>query len=310
MDVAFKVIQCFVPDTEIPSSDLRRLLQHSYKTFNDPAVAPLVPVRKEPAALCKRATMLTHTLRHPQISDDGSASLLELFHGPTAAFKDVALQFVGNLFEYFLRRRRGHARRGSDSGRDELLPEQSDDDGDDASGDSESDSDTETTPASITVVGATSGDTGSAAIAGLRGKHGVEVFILHPAGRVARVQELQMTTVMDANVHNVAVDAAFDDCQSMVKALFADEEFRKQHHLAAVNSINWARILAQIVYYFTAYFAWVRAGAGTRRLGQPVTFVVPTGNFGDILAGHYAKRMGLPVARLVAATNANDIVHR
>ncbi|KAJ1936566.1 threonine synthase, partial [Linderina macrospora] len=158
----------------------------------------------------------------------------------------------------------------------------------------------------ITVVGATSGDTGSAAIYGLRGKKNISVFILHPEGRVSPIQEAQMTTVLDSNVHNVSIDGTFDDCQDIVKQLFGRPDFKKQHSLGAINSINWARILAQITYYFHAYFTLVRSGAASPK---PV-FVVPSGNFGDILAGFYARSLGLPVGKLAIATNANDILDR
>jgi len=201
--------------------------------------------------------------------------LLELFHGPTFAFKDVALQFLGNLFEYFLVRR-NKGKLGTE--RDH-----------------------------VTVVGATSGDTGSAAIYGLRGKKDVSVFIMYPKGKISPIQEAQMTSVLDANVHNLAVDGTFDDCQDFVKALFGDEDMNTTHKLAAINSINWARILAQITYYFHAYSSLLKLG---KLPGAKVRFVVPTGNFGDILAGYFAKRMGLPVEKLVIATNENDILHR
>lgn len=201
--------------------------------------------------------------------------VLELFHGPTFAFKDVALQLLGNLFEFFLLRRNAGKKDGEPRER-------------------------------LTVVGATSGDTGSAAIYGLRNKSDISIFILHPKGRVSPIQEAQMTTVTDYNVHNVAVKGTFDDCQDIVKALFADREFNATHRLGAINSINWARILAQTVYYFLAYFHARRQLSSEFEL----QFVVPTGNFGDILAGYYAKRMGLPSARLAVATNANDILTR
>lgn len=162
----------------------------------------------------------------------------------------------------------------------------------------------------MTVVGATSGDTGSAAIYGLRGKKDVSVFILHPKGRVSAIQEAQMTTVLDKNVHNLAVTGTFDDCQDIVKALFADPDINSTLKLGAVNSINWARILAQIVYYFHAYFSLVKNPDSGFKLGDKLRFVVPTGNFGDILAGYFAQRMGLPVEKLVVATNANDILYR
>lgn len=159
------------------------------------------------------------------------------------------------------------------------------------------------------MVGATSGDTGSAAIYGLRGKKDCSVFILHPKGRVSPIQEAQMTTVLDSNVHNLAVTGTFDDCQDIVKALFADPDINSTFNLGAVNSINWARILAQIVYYFHSYFSLVKASSKFN-IGDKVRFVVPTGNFGDILAGYFAHRMGLPVEKLVIATNENDILDR
>jgi threonine synthase len=186
--------------------------------------------------------------------------LLELFHGPTFAFKDIALQVLGQLFSRALAKRGGRA----------------------------------------TVVAATSGDTGSAAIAALGGLPNIDVFVMHPRGRVSDVQRLQMTTSTHANVHNIALEGSFDDAQSIVKTLFADASFASEISLTAVNSINFARIAAQCVYYFTA----------TAQLGTPATFVVPTGNFGDIFAGEAASRMGLGVARLVIATNANDIMAR
>lgn len=189
----------------------------------------------------------------------------------------MALQFLGNLFEYFLSRRNE-----GKTGRDRYH---------------------------LTVVGATSGDTGSAAIYGLRGKKDVSVFMLHPKGRVSPIQELQMTTVLDANVHNLAVTGNFDNCQDIVKALFADRDINSTLKLGAVNSINFARILAQIVYYFHSYFALARQSE-TFKVGDKVRFVVPSGNFGDILAGYFAFRMGLPVDKLVIATNENDILDR
>jgi len=182
---------------------------------------------------------------------------------------DVALQFLGNLFEHLLSKKQG----------DE---------------------------AKITVLGATSGDTGSSAIYGLSGKRGIECVILFPEGRVSEIQERQMTTVSEKNVHCVAIRGTFDDAQDIVKAAFKDEPFRAKFHLAAVNSINWARIMAQITYYFFTYYELARQGRSNKKL----VFVVPTGNFGDVLAGYYAKRMGLPVERFVVATNENDILHR
>ncbi|MEK9858042.1 MAG: threonine synthase [Deltaproteobacteria bacterium] len=207
------------------------------------------------------------SFRHPLITPVKKLktySVLELFHGPTFAFKDVALQFLGNLFEHFL----------TEDGQ------------------------------TLNVLGATSGDTGSAAIHGLRGKKGVKVFMLHPRGRVSPIQERQMTTVLDPNIHNLAVEGSFDDAQSIVKSLFNDPQLKRSRRLGAVNSINWARIMAQIVYYF---HAWAQI---SRDHSEEVSFVVPTGNFGNVLAAHYARKMGLPTAKLVVASNKNDILHR
>ncbi|KAJ2925308.1 hypothetical protein H1R20_g11732, partial [Candolleomyces eurysporus] len=255
VDLSVAVLSLYISPEEISKEELRSLVQKSYSTFRHPDVTPL------------------HKL-------DDKTFVLELFHGPTFAFKDVALQLLGNLFEFFLLRR--NAKKGL-----------------------------EETPETLTVVGATSGDTGSAAIYGLRGKENVSIFILHPKGRISPIQEAQMTTVTDSNVHNIAVKSTFDDCQDIVKALFADKEFNAKHHLGAVNSINWARILAQTVYYFLSFFH-IRSQlpAGTSPDDIEIQYVVPTGNFGDILAAYYAKKMGLPVGKLVVATNANDILAR
>lgn len=257
-ELSIEVLSLFISPGEISPTDLAALVNATYNdsVWRHPDITPLQP--------------LTTDQPCPKY-------ILELFHGPTYAFKDVALQLLGNLFSYFLQRRNKAKSPGDEREK-------------------------------LTVVGATSGDTGSAAIYGLRGKPDVSIFILHPKGRVSPVQEAQMTTVTDENVHNIAVKGTFDDCQDIVKALFADTAFNAKHHLGAVNSINWARILAQTVYYFLSYFA-------IRRTLPPGTdtelqFVVPTGNFGDILAGYYAKRMGLPMAKLVIATNANDILTR
>lgn len=212
----------------------------------------------------------------PLVSLDALAPdlhLLELFHGPTLAFKDVALQLVGRLFDHQLK----------------------------AAGER------------VTIVGATSGDTGSAAIEALRDRDAVEVFILHPSGRVSEVQRRQMTTVRAPNVHNLAVEGTFDDCQDLVKACFADRELRERRNLSAVNSINWARVMAQVVYYVVAA-ARVQGqspdAATPAALGRPVDFTVPTGNFGNVFAGDVARRGGAPVGRLVVATNRNDILAR
>ncbi|MEO5340900.1 MAG: threonine synthase [Magnetococcus sp. MYC-9] len=238
-ELAVQILRLFASEAELPTDDLRAICQRSFACFNRPAVTPLVHV--------------------------GGRRILELFHGPTLAFKDVALQLLGNLFEYFLARDGGF----------------------------------------LTLLGATSGDTGSAAIHGVRGRSAIQIFILHPHQRVSPIQERQMTTVLDANVHNVAIRGSFDDGQGIVKQLFNDLPFREQYRLGAINSINWARILAQTVYYFSA---WGQLTAGDVR--QRLTFAVPTGNFGDIFAGYLAFRMGLPVERLVLATNRNDILSR
>jgi threonine synthase len=236
-ELALRVMQPFIGDA-IPEEDLKALIENAYHGFRHEAIAPLVQ------------------LEHDEF-------LLELFHGPTLAFKDFALQFLGRVLEYFLQQNNEK----------------------------------------ITVIGATSGDTGSAAIEGCRGRANMNIFILHPKGRVSGVQRRQMTTVADDNVFNIAVEDSFDGCQNIVKTLFADEDFRRKQKLTAVNSINWARILAQVVYYFYAALA---LGAPSKR----VKFCVPTGNFGDIYAGYIASRMGLPVEKLVIATNSNDILAR
>ncbi|KIK55528.1 hypothetical protein GYMLUDRAFT_175318 [Collybiopsis luxurians FD-317 M1] len=251
VDLSVAVLSLYISRDELSESELRSLVERSYASFRHPEVTPL-----------------------KKLGD--KKYVLELWHGPTWAFKDVALQLLGNLFEFFLKRR------------NERNPDKKE---------------------KLTVVGATSGDTGSAAIYGLRNKANISIFILHPKGRVSPIQEAQMTTVTDANVHNLAVKGTFDDCQDIVKALFADTEFNAKHRLGAVNSINWARILAQTVYYFLAYFS-LRHYVGEDQ-DLEVQFVVPTGNFGDILAGYYAKKMGLPMAgKLGVATNANDILAR
>ncbi len=225
-------------DGEIADADLDRMIEEAYASFRHPAVCPLVQL-------------------------DDNLFLLELFHGPTLAFKDVAMQLLGRLMDHVLRQRGARA----------------------------------------TIVGATSGDTGSAAVEAFRGLDQVDIFILYPHGRVSEVQRRQMTSVDAPNVHALAVDGTFDDCQNIVKALFQHADFADQVRLSGVNSINWARVAAQVVYYFTSAVA---LGAPHR----PVSFAVPTGNFGDILAGWVAKRMGLPVQRLMIGTNANDILVR
>jgi threonine synthase len=204
-----------------------------------------------------------HNARAPLVQLAPNHFLLELFHGPTLAFKDFAMQLIGQLFQEALERRGER----------------------------------------VTIVGATSGDTGSAAIEAFKGLDNVDVFILYPHGRVSEVQRRQMTTPPESNVHALALDGHFDDCQARLKDMFNHFEFRDSVRLAGVNSINWARVLAQVVYYFSSA---VSLGAPDRK----VSFTVPTGNFGDIFAGYIAKRMGLPIDRLVVATNQNDILHR
>jgi len=220
------------------------------------------------AALDDLARRSCAAFRHPEVAPvvkAGNIRLLELFHGPTLAFKDLALQFLGRLFEYYLAEDRRE----------------------------------------LNLLAATSGDTGSAAIHGVRGRENIRIFVLFPRGRVSPVQERQMTTVPDANVHAIAVRGSFDDCQALVKTLFRDLEFRDAFRLGSVNSINWARIMAQIVYYFYAAFRVLeQTGA------EGVRFTVPTGNFGDIFAGYMARKMGLPIRKLVLATNENDILSR
>jgi threonine synthase len=236
-ELAFEVMSLFA--TDISSADLKALIEKSYSTFRAPEVTPVIPV-------------------------DGF-HVLELWHGPTLAFKDVALQFLGNLFEYVLEKRGGE----------------------------------------LNILGATSGDTGSAAIYGVHGKKNIRIFIMHPKGRTSPVQEKQMTSVLDDNVFNLAVEGTFDDCQHLMKSIFSDVEFKEKHSLGSVNSVNWARVLAQIVYYFYAFFR-VQENTGAER----VQFAVPTGNFGDIMAGYIAAQMGLPVKKLILATNENNILSR
>ena len=236
-ELAFKVMYPFV-EGEIPEAEFKSMVQETYAVFGHKAVAPLVQL-------------------------DSNEWVMELFRGPTLAFKDFALQLLGRLLDFVLKRR------------DER----------------------------VVILGATSGDTGSAAIEGCKHCDNVDIFILHPYKRVSDVQRKQMTTVLGDNVFNIAIEGNFDDCQHMVKDSFADQSFLKGTRLVAVNSINWARIMAQIVYYFSASLA----------LGGPhksVSFSVPTGNFGDIFAGYLARNMGLPINQLIVATNKNDILHR
>jgi threonine synthase len=236
-ELAAQIMALFAGDA-FSAAELRPIAAAAYRGFRHAAVAPLVQL-------------------------DERLWLMELFHGPTLAFKDLALQLVGLLFDAALARR--HER--------------------------------------VTIIGATSGDTGSAALAACRDREAIDIFILYPHGRISEVQRRQMTTVESANAHAIAIEGTFDDCQDLVKALFADTRLRPALNLAAVNSINWARIAAQTVYYFAAGAA---LGAPTRSM----SFSVPTGNFGNVYAGHIARRMGLPIARLVIGTNRNDILAR
>ncbi len=238
VEVAYRVMKPFVGGT-FDEPTFRRLIAEAYASFETPEVAPVKPL------------------------GDSGMHLLELFHGPTLAFKDVALQLLGRMLDHTLIARGQHA----------------------------------------TIVGATSGDTGSAAIEAVRDRKTIDIFMLHPRGRVSEVQRRQMTTVLAPNVHNIAVQGTFDDCQDLAKACFNDLAFRDRHALTAVNSINFARVMAQIVYYF---WAALKLGAPDR----PVAFTVPSGNFGNAYAGYAAKQMGLPISHFVIAANSNDILAR
>ena len=236
-DLAFEILSLYISD--IPPPELKALVARTYTatTYGTEAITPLRQL--EPGL-------------HIQA----------LSNGPTLAFKDMAMQLLGNLFEYEL------ARRGQ----------------------------------VLNILGATSGDTGSAAEYAMRGKHGVSVFMLSPQGRMSPFQQAQMFSLQDANIHNIAVDGVFDDCQDVVKAVSADLAFKRRYNIGTVNSINWARLLAQVVYYFAGYF---KATTGN---DQQVSFAVPSGNFGNVCAGHVARMMGLPIAQLVVATNENDVL--
>jgi len=235
--LAAKVLGLFIDD--IPQADLDSLTAAAYtpQIFGSPDIVPVKPL-------------------------DGGISLLGLSQGPTLAFKDMAMQFLGQVFEYVLAKRHS----------------------------------------TLNILGATSGDTGSAAEYALRGKKGVSVFMLSPHGRMSDFQRAQMYSLQDPNIHNLAVKGVFDECQDIVKALSSDLDFKAHYHLGAVNSINWARIAAQVVYYF---WGWLRV---TRKPGDLVSFAVPSGNFGNILSGHLARQMGLPIHRLVLATNENNVL--
>ncbi len=233
-ELSTEIISQFSGDF-ISRTELSSLINKSYSTFREKEVIKL--------------------------SNVGEIKLLELFHGPTLAFKDIAMQFIGNLYEYYL---------------------------------SKNDK-------KINIVVATSGDTGAAAIDAIKGKSNLNIFVLHPNNRISSVQRKLMTTVEDNNVFNIAIDGNFDDCQNIVKSMFSDLKFSRSINMSGVNSINWARIIAQAVYYFYSYF----------KLGkETISFSVPTGNFGDVFAGYLAKKMGLPIDKLIVATNENDILHR
>ena len=235
--LAFEILSLYIDD--IPADDLRQLCARTYtpEVFGTPTITPLKPL-------------------------EGGLWLEALSNGLTLAFKDMAMQLLGNLFEYEL------ARRG----------------------------------ASLNILGATSGDTGSAAEYAMRGKRGIRVFMLSPHGRMSAFQQAQMFSLQDANIHNIAIEGVFDDCQDIVKAVSADLPFKRRYSIGTVNSINWARLLAQVVYYFAG---WMQA---TQSEAQTVDFTVPSGNFGNICAGHVARMMGLPIRRLIVATNENDVL--
>ena len=235
-ELAKKIIHPFIGDF-MSENDLSKIIDKSYSAFRKKNVVDLIKV--------------------------GDRSILELFHGPTLAFKDIAMQLLGNFYEYYLNNENEK----------------------------------------INIVVATSGDTGAAAIDAIKGKDNVNIFVLHPNNRVSPVQRKLMTTGKEKNVFNIAVDGNFDDCQNLVKAMFADKSFSKEIKMSGVNSINWARIIAQSVYYFYSYFL-------IEENNKPINFSVPTGNFGDVYAGYIAKKMGLPINKFVVATNQNDILHR
>ena len=235
-DLAKKIIQPFIGDF-MSENDLSKIIDKSYSVFRKKNVVDFVRV--------------------------GDRSVLELFHGPTLAFKDIAMQLLGNFYEYFLNNENKK----------------------------------------INIVVATSGDTGAAAIDAIKGKKNVNIFVLHPNNRISPVQRKLMTTVKEKNVFNIAIEGNFDDCQNSVKAMFADKSFANEINMSGVNSINWARIIAQSVYYFYSYFL-------IEKDNEPINFSVPTGNFGDVYAGYLAKKIGLPINKFVVATNQNDILHR
>jgi len=235
-DLATEIIFLFCGEI-IRKDELSNIVEKSYSKFNEKNVV--------------------------KITDIGENKILELYHGPTLAFKDIAMQFIGHLYDYHLKN----------------------------------------VDKKINVVVATSGDTGSAAIDAIKGKDKMNIFVLHPNNKVSSVQRKLMTTVRDKNVFNIAIEGNFDDCQNLVKSMFADHQFSNSINMSAVNSINWARIVAQTVYYFFSYFQ-------VCQLNEKINFSVPTGNFGDVYAGYLSKKIGLPIGKLIVATNQNDILHR
>ncbi len=234
-EVALNIIKPFI-DNEISTNDLYEIIKNTYKNFKHPEIAPLVKI-------------------------DQNKYILELFYGPTFAFKDYALQLLGNIFSYFMK---NHDRK-------------------------------------VTIIGATSGDTGSAAIQAFKGKDNISIFILHPHNKISEVQRRQMTTNLEENVYNIALEGNFDDCQKIVKNLFLDKEIQNKTSLTAINSINWARLMAQIVYYFWAYLQLEET---------KISFIVPSGNFGNIYSARIAQQMGLPIKNLHIVTNQNDVLHK
>ena len=244
-DLAFEILREFADD--IPQDDLRKIINNSYT----------------PQIFCNSRESKSATDITPIAKIDDTLFIQELSNGPTLAFKDLAMQFLGNAFEYVLEKQN----------------------------------------AKLNILGATSGDTGSAAEYAMKGKKNVNVFMLSPAGKMSPFQRAQMYSLSDKNIHNIAVKAMFDGCQDLVKAVNNDKNFKEKYKIGAVNSINWGRIAAQIVYYFKGYFAVAD------KIGEEVDFCVPSGNFGNVCAGHIAKQMGLPIRRLIVATNENDILH-
>ena len=234
-EVALHIINLFI-ENEILEEDLYEIIHNTYNKFTHPKVAPLVNIEK-------------------------NKYILELFYGPTLAFKDYGLQFLGNLISYYVKKKISN----------------------------------------ITVLGATSGDTGSAAIDAFKGKKNINVFILHPHKKVSEVQRRQMTSILDENIFNIAIEGTFDDCQKIVKDLFVDNEIQSKTSLTAINSINWARLMAQTVYYFWSYL---------QLESKKISFIVPSGNFGNIFSAHVAQLMGLPIEKLHLVTNENDILNQ